>query len=215
MLEILVLALGIALSPFPVVPAILLLFTARPRPTSLAFLGGWLAGVGGATVVAVLVAGRLELPGASPTWLSWARAVLGAGLVVVGVRRWLSRGDVTEPPAWIRTLQDATPATATRLALVLSVANPKVVLLAVAAGLDIAAADVGAAGVVGGVVLFTVVASLGVAVPVLGYAVRGDAFLPPLERAKDWLLRNTAAVMAVVLVLLGLLLLKNGVSALV
>ena len=43
--EILPLALAIALSPFPIIPAILLLFTAQARSNSIAFLAGWFSGI--------------------------------------------------------------------------------------------------------------------------------------------------------------------------
>ena len=75
-------------------------------------------------------------------------------------------------------------------------------------------ADWTTADVVGVVVPFTAVASISVAVPVVLYAVAGERVLPPLERAKAWLLRNNAAVMAVVVTVIGLVLLKNGVSGL-
>jgi hypothetical protein len=54
--EIFGLALAIAASPFPVILSILLLFTTRPRATSLAFLGGWPAGIGAVTGTFALLA---------------------------------------------------------------------------------------------------------------------------------------------------------------
>jgi threonine/homoserine/homoserine lactone efflux protein len=212
--EIFALALAIAVSPFPVIPAILLLFTTKPRASSLAFLGGWLGGIGVATGVFVLLADVVGSGGRSPAWLSWVRVVLGAVLLVYGVRSWTSRHASDELASWMRSIQDATPAKAVRLALVLSVANPKVVLLAAAAGLDIGAADLAPAGEVATIVAFTVVASVSVAVPVLMFAVIGARVLPPLERAKDWLTRNNAAVMAVVITVIGLALVTKGVSGL-
>ena len=38
------LALVVAVSPLSIIPAVLVLQTPRPRPTGLAFLGGWLLG---------------------------------------------------------------------------------------------------------------------------------------------------------------------------
>jgi len=212
--EVLGLAVGIAASPFPVIPAILLLFTARPRPTSLAFLGAWFGGIAVVTGLFTLLAGVLDTGGGSPTWLSWVRIVAGAALAGYGIRGWLTRHASAEPPAWMRSIEEAGPAAAVRLALLLSVANPKVLLLAAAAGLDIGAAELTPAGGVAVVLLFTAVASLSVAVPVTLYAVAGDRVLPPLARAKGWLLRNNAAVMAVVVTVIGLVLLKNGLSGL-
>ncbi|NTW39115.1 MAG: GAP family protein, partial [Cellulomonadaceae bacterium] len=69
-------------------------------------------------------------------------------------------------------------------------------------------------GEIAAVVLFTAVAASSVALPVLAFVTVGDPVLRPLGAAKDWLLRNTAATMAVVVVVLGLLLLKNGIAGL-
>ena len=44
--EVIPLALVIALSPLSIIPGILVLHTPRPRPTSLAFLAGWVLGIG-------------------------------------------------------------------------------------------------------------------------------------------------------------------------
>lgn len=209
--EVVALAVGIALSPFPVVPAILLLFTARPRPTAFAFLAGWFTGVGLTAGVFALLAEVVQTQDASPRWLSALRVAVGVALVGYGVHGWLTRHASSEVPGWIRTIQEATPRSAVRLALVLSLANPKILLLAAAAGADLGAGELSGPAVVAAVVGFALLASVTVAAPVLLYAVRGDAALPPLARAKDWLLANNAAVMAVVVTVIGVLLLVKGV----
>jgi len=214
MREVGALALGIAASPFPVIPAILLLFTARPRPTSLAFLGGWFGGIGSVVGVFVVLAELLDPGGDPPTWLSWVRIAAGIALVGYGLRRWVTRRASAEMPGWVRSIQDATPRTAARLALLLSAANPKVMLLAAAAGLEIGDADLTTAGAVVAAGAFTIVASMSVAIPVIAYAVKGDSVLPPLEQAKVWLLRHNAMIMAIVLTVIGLVVLSNGVTAL-
>ncbi len=212
--EVLPLAIGIAASPFPVIPVILLLFTDRPRAAAWAFLSGWLVGVGGAAAVFVLLAEVVDQSADTPSWASWLRVVGGAALVAYGVKQWVGRPADAEQPAWMRSISTATPAAAVRMALLLSAANPKVLLLAAAAGLTIGADDFTARGDVAAVVIFTLVASVSVAVPVLAYTVFGERVLRPLGVARDWLVRNNSAVMAVVLVVIGLLLLIKGITSL-
>jgi hypothetical protein len=55
---------------------------------------------------------------------------------------------------------------------------------------------------------------MSVAAPVLAYTLAGQRVLGPLSRAKDWLLRNNAAVLVVVFLILGALLISNGIMAL-
>ena len=49
--EVLPLALAVALSPLPILPAILLLFTQKPRAAGFSFLAGWVVGVLGSTIL--------------------------------------------------------------------------------------------------------------------------------------------------------------------
>jgi len=210
--EVLPLAIGIAASPFPIIPVILLLFTARPLAASGAFLAGWVLGIAAATAVFIGLASVVEAFDEPPSWASWARIALGAVLLAWGARQWLTRHDSDEAPAWMRSIEDSTPAEAARLGLLLSAANPKIVLLAAAAGLVIGAADLSTSGAAGAAAVFTVFAASTVAVPVLLFAVVGERVLGPLASMRDWLRANNAAVMALVLLVLGALLVSKGVS---
>lgn len=86
------LALVIAISPLSVIPAVLVLQTPRPRPTGLAFLGGWLLGLIVLTAIFAASSDALgDLRKSPPTWASWLRIVLGSALIAFGIYRWLTR----------------------------------------------------------------------------------------------------------------------------
>ncbi|MFY9767101.1 MAG: GAP family protein, partial [Mycobacterium sp.] len=53
-----------------------------------------------------------------------------------------------------------------------------------------------------------------VAIPVLAYAGAGDRLDEPMARLKDWMEKNNAVLLAAILVLIGLMVLYNGVHAL-
>jgi threonine/homoserine/homoserine lactone efflux protein len=212
--DVIPLALAIAASPFTIIPAILLLFTPRARATSAAFLATWVLALAVGVTAFVLLASVIERVEESPTWLAWTRIVLGAVLVVLGVRQWLARRTPKPTPAWMQRIESATPRRAVRLAILLAYANPKVLLLTAAAGLSIGAAELDASGTALAIAVFTVVAALSVAVPALLYAVLGERMLGPLTRIRDWLERNNAVVMSIVMTLLGAMVLAEGVSGL-
>ena len=212
--DVLPMALGIALSPFPVIPAIMLLLTPRAVPVSSAFVAGWLVGVAVATSAFVSLASVLDRADEQPGWVAWVRVAIGLALIVLGVRQWLTRHARTESPAWMASLESATPGSAARLALLLSAANPKILLLAAAAGVTIGSAEPGLGVAVATVAVFTLLASVSVALPLVSYAAAGERVLGPLRRARDWLQANNAAVMAVVITVIGVLVLANGVQGL-
>lgn len=214
MSEALASAVAIAASPFPIIPAVLLLFTPRPLPTGFSFLAGWSTGIGASATAFAMLAEVVDRSGTTPTWASWARITLGAALVVIGARGWLKRGETTEPPEWIGSIQSSTPRRALRLGLLLSAANPKVLLLAAAGGLAVGSADLTTSEVIASLVLFTVVAAATVTAPPLLYLTAGQRVLQPLGRVKDWLLLNSAAVMAVVIAAIGIALLLKGAASL-
>ena len=212
--EVMLLGLAVAASPFPIIPAILLLFTPRARATSLGFLAGWVIGIVVGTGLFIALATAIEKLDEPPTWASWTRMVLGVLLLILGVLRWRNRRAQQEIPAWMQSIDGTTPAKALRLGVLLSAANPKVLLLAGAAGLAIGSAQLTTAGIVLATAAFTVVASSTVALPVLLYAVVGDRILVPLAGLRTWLQENNAAVMSVVITVIGAVLLVKGIGGL-
>ncbi|MET7987518.1 MULTISPECIES: GAP family protein [unclassified Streptomyces] len=210
--EVTAFALGIALSPFPVVPAVLLLFTQRPRTTAGAFLAGWASGIVIVTAALSALAAAIEVSEETPAWASWTKAGLGVILLLAAVRQW--RSGTKGAPAWMQALTDSTPAKALRLGLLLSAANPKVLLLSAAAGLTIGAAELGPGGSATALLVFTAIASSTVALPLLLHLVAGDRILAPLERARTWLETHNARVTAVVLAAIGVLLVIEGSAGL-
>lgn len=212
--EVLPLALAVALSPFPVIPAILLLFTPRALANGFSFLAGWLFGIAIASVAFTLLASVIELFDEPPTWVSWTRIILGLLLLALGVRKWQRRDPDGSTPAWMASIDGLSPLGSLRLSLLLSVANPKVLLLAAAAGLAIGSAQVGVGSQVATIVFFTVIAASTVALPVLLFAAIGSKMLSPLGVVRAWLERHNAAVLVVVILAIGGALIVKGVSGL-
>jgi hypothetical protein len=205
------LALVIAISPLSVIPAVLVLQTPHPRPTSLAFLGGWVLGL--AALTAIFVASASALGGlhkSPPTWVSWLRVVLGLALIAYGIYEWLTRHRHTESPRWMRSFSTLTPARAGITGLVLVVVRVEVLTMCALAGLAIGNSGLSiAAGWVTGAIFLAVAAST-VAIPVLAYAGAGHRLDDSMARIKDWMEKNHGALLAAILVLIGLMVFYNG-----
>jgi Sap, sulfolipid-1-addressing protein len=209
------LGLVIALSPITVIPAVLVLHAPRPRPASLAFLGGWVLGLVAVTAAFVGASDLLgDLHQAPPRWASWLRVVLGSALIVFGIYNWLTRHRHTKTPAWLRSFTKLTPVRAGVTGALLVVIRPEVLILCAAAGLAIGTVrlSVAAGLIVGGV--FVMISASTVAIPILGYVGAGDRLDDALERLKAWMEENHGAMMAVILVVIGLIVLYNGIHAL-
>ena len=213
--ELVPLALVVALSPLSIIPAVLVLHSPRPRPTGLAFLAGWLAGLAVVTQIFVEVSnvlgGGLDKP---PGWASWVRIVAGGALVVFGVYKWFTRARSDHSPKWMSSFAKITPARAVVTAMVLVVVNPKVLFMCAASGLAIGTEGLGRSGAALGVLYYVALAASTVALPVLAYAVSGDRLDQPLTLLKDWMEAQHAALVAGILVVLGLLVVYKGLHGL-
>jgi threonine/homoserine/homoserine lactone efflux protein len=213
--ELIPLALVVALSPLSIIPAVLVLHTPRPRPTGLAFLGGWLVGLAALTAIFVEVSNLMGgLGNKPPSWASWLRVVIGAALVVFGVYRWSTRKRSEHTPRWMQSMSKLTPLRAAGMAALLTVLNPKVLFICAAAGLAIGTAGLGSTGVWIAELWYVLVAASTVAIPILAYAVSGDRLNEPLTRLKDWMERRHAVLVAIILIVIGLLVLYKGVHGL-
>ena len=62
--------------------------------------------------------------------------------------------------------------------------------------------------------MFTLIATIGVAVPMVIYVVMGDRAAVTLDDLKTWMAGNNTAVMAVLLLIIGVKLLGDGITGL-
>jgi threonine/homoserine/homoserine lactone efflux protein len=215
LIELVPLALVIALSPLSIIPAVLVLHPPHARATGLAFLAGWLVGLTALTVIFLelssLAGGLREKP---PGWASWLRVVVGAALIILGIYRWSRRKQSAHIPKWMQSLSTLTPVRAGLTATALTVVNPKVLFICAAAGLAIGTAGIDRSRVGIAVVWFVLVAASTVALPTVAYAVSGERLDAPLARLKDWMERQHAVLIAGILVIIGILVMLKGIHGL-
>ncbi|CAN5688621.1 GAP family protein [soil metagenome] len=212
--ELIPLALVVALSPLSIIPAVLVLHTARPRPTGLAFLAGWVLGLAALTAVFIGISGLLGgMTGKPPSWASWLRVGIGAALIVFGVFRWVTRHSKPHQMPGTRHITEAGPVKALIVGAALTVVNPKVLFICAAAGLAIGTAGLGAA-VWGAEAVYVVLAASTVALPIVAYAISGSKLDPTLAKVKAWMEKHNAALVAAILLVIGVMVLYKGIHSL-
>lgn len=217
--DLLPLAVGVAISPIPIIAVILMLLSRRPGPTSVGFLLGWTVGVVGVTVVVLALVGQAgDSSGGGPSTVSSViTLVLGALLLFLATRQWQKRpheGRSATMPKWMGAIDSLTFARALALGVALSALNPKNLLMCLGAGTTIGAAHLSAGDTTVVVAVFVVIAISTVAVPVIGYLAARDRMAGPLTSLRGWLTENSAAVMAVLLLVIGVVLIGKGIGGL-
>ena len=92
--------------------------------------------------------------------------------------------------------------------------NPKNLLLAAGAGAAVAGLALPASEAVVSLLVFVIIASLTIAVPVIYYLIGGDAARTRLDTVKEWLALHNDAVMTVLFLVLGVNLISKGIPPL-
>jgi threonine/homoserine/homoserine lactone efflux protein len=217
--QVLSFGVGVALSPVPIIAVVLMLATPAGRANGPAFVGGWIAGVAvlGAVVLLLASGGSASESGAPADWVSVLKLVLGVLLLLLALRQWRGRprGDA-EPqlPSWMKRVDRFTPGRSAAIAVALSAINPKNMLLVVGAAAAIAQTGVGTAEQAVALAVFTLVATLGVATPVLIYFLAGERAGDLLAGLREWMARHNAAIMVVLCLIIGAKLIGDGISGL-
>jgi hypothetical protein len=211
------LAVGIALSPIPIIAVILILTSRKARTNGPAFVLGWLIGLGVVGTVVLLIAGPADASsaGTPAAWVSWVKLLLGVLLLLVAFRQFQSRpkaGEQPHDPAWMGTIDKTTPLTATGLAAALSGANPKNLLLAVGAAVGIAQTGIPGTEQALAYLVFALIATLGVATPVAVYFVLGERSERLLTELKHWMSLHNAVIMTVLCLVFAAKLIGDAIS---
>jgi hypothetical protein len=217
--EVLPFAVGVAISPVPIIAVILMLFSDRSRVNGPVFLLGWVLGL---AVVAGVGYGLSDGADAATsdsaqTSIAWGKVVLGVLLLAGARRRWRNRpapGAEPPMPKWMAGVEGVAPVKALGLGVALSAVNPKNLILTLGAAAGVAQAGVSTGDAVAGLAVFVVLASLTIAGPVLYRLVGGEGARTTLDELKAWLSEHNDAVMAALLLVFGAVLISKGLPPL-
>lgn len=215
---ILPLAIGIAISPIPIIAAILMLLSPKAKGTSIGFLLGWIVGIVVAVTAFTLLSSVLPAgdSGQSKPIHGVIQIALGAGLLFLALRRWRSRprtGEEAALPKWMSAIDTMNAGKGFGLGFLLAAVNPKNLLLGAGAGVTIGSAGSASGSMAFVIGVFTVIAAASVAIPVIAYLVASERMSRPLESLRGWLVHNNATVMAVLLVVIGFVLIGKGIAS--
>jgi threonine/homoserine/homoserine lactone efflux protein len=216
--EILPLAVGIAISPVPIIAAILMLLSPKAKGASVGFLLGWITGIVVAIVVFTLLSSVLpaqDESGSSPV-RGVIKIILGALLLFLALRQWRGRpaeGEQATMPKWMSAIDSMTAGKALGLGFLLSAVNPKNLLMAISAGLIIGGAGLAVGQTVVVIVIFVLLAASTVLIPVVAYLIASERLAGPLDRLRAWLVNNNATIMAVLLLVIGVAVIGKGIGS--
>ena len=214
--ETLPLAVGIAISPIPIIAAILMLLSPRAKSTSVGFLTGWVAGIVVAIVLFTLISTVIsqETGGPSPV-AGVIKIILGALLLFLAIKQWRARpatGEEAIMPKWMSAIDSMTAGKALGLGFLLSAVNPKNLLLAIAAGVIVGGAGLTVSQMTVVIIIFVLLAASTVLVPVVGYLIASARLAGPLDKLREWLVDNNAVIMAVLLLVIGVSMIGKGLA---
>ena len=213
-------AVGVAISPIPIIAVVLMLASARGKSNSLAFLIGWLVGLSlvGVIVLAVADPAGANTESGPAAWVGWLLLALGAFAVVAGIGMFLKRprgGEEPPMPKWMAATDQFTTGKSLGAGFLMAAINPKNLTLTLAASAVIASSGLSTTDSYIVLAVFVVIGALGIAIPIGIYYLGGDNATATLSGLRHWLAVNNAAIMSVLCVAIGAKILGGGLAMVV
>lgn len=209
-------AVGIAISPMPIIILLLALFTTHARINALATTVGWFVGVFGLGTLVILL-GIQPSTGTPSTTSGLINVGFGLLLLALAVQNYHKRPEPGEPvkePEWMAKIDTIAPPTLLGLTALLIAVNAKNTTMIITGALEISVADVSVGEQLVLLAIFSTVACLPAIVITGAYLLFGDRIAPMLERLRDWLQLNSATVMMLLFAILGTQTLGKGITIL-
>ncbi len=217
--EVLPFAVGVAISPVPIIAVIAMLFSIRAHVNGPMFLVGWVAGLATLSVVVYVVADAIGVTRGSSgsDGVAWLQVALGLVMLFIAGRSWRKRpapGAEPELPKWMADVDAITPRKALVLGALLSAVNPKNLALGVGAVAGLAQLGLPTGDAIVALVAFVVIGSVTVAGAVAYDLLGGAGARATLEDLRGWLAVNSAVVMTVLFLVFGAVLVAKGLGLL-
>jgi hypothetical protein len=211
-------ALGIALSPVPMICIVLVLMSRQPIRAGLSFVAGWTGALAIATgLVVVLTDVATEDGGeAARDGVDLVQLAVGVLFAVLAVRYWRKRPSAGETPPRPAIVDKITTLSGPALVLTgagAALANLKNLPLVIGAGSRIGGSGLTAGQEIGATALFVLAASLTVLVPLLAVVVAGaERSASTLQALEEWLLSNLNTILVVLLTVLATVMIGQGLD---
>jgi len=212
LLTLLLLALALAVQPWSVLAAVLLVASEGGVAKAMAYVAGWVLALSAVAIATIALYPNKPKMASSSPWVSWVQIAAGVALggwLLVRSRRPIVTKSQAQPK-WMGRLDSMSPAPA----FVLGAFLPNYAIVVAAVGNVIQAGLPQArAGLV--MALFIVVASAGVAMPLLLIVIRRDDAPAIHQRWRAWLLAHGQALVQVVIGVVAVVLVAKGIVGLV
>lgn len=208
------LVMAMILSSVPFLATVVVLLSPRRATTALPYMAGYVVGILLFTGLTGAALGAVPLRITLGGFFGYFEIFVGIALVVLAVIQWHRRpGRVLLSPKWLDRLEHFGPVAAFGFAILLTL-RPKSVLLAAAAGAVIASGKPTALQALVLLVVYAVLASTTVSVPVIMSVVRPDSTMRLLVQAREALERNGSLITLVVLLMIGTVIVGDGLTRL-
>lgn len=213
-------AIGVILSPMPIAGIILMLLSPNALKLAPAFVAGWLGVIAltlGAFSIFADTDTMVDSANTPSTFSIVMNLVLGGLMIVLGVNAWRGRpkpGETPEMPGWMKAIDKVSVPMAFLLGAMFGGVNPKNLLLNIGAGKSIVAGGLNTSQTVSSIVIYAVIASLSVIVPLAWYLASPESASKKLDGLRGWLTENNATVMTVVFLVLGMNYVGKGIGGL-
>jgi Sap, sulfolipid-1-addressing protein len=214
--DALIVAVAIAASPPPAIAMTVILTSQRARANATAFALAWFGAILALTLLIVAAIAHTPLgDGQHAVAASWVTIIFGIALIAAGIfygSKSLRSDTVVKTPRWMAHIDTAGQRQAALIALLMVVANPKVLLLVAAGAVALGEAPLTSGALIAVAVVFTIVASIGVLVPVVLALSLGERAAVILQGIRSWMERHNDSIMAIVCVVLGVLFAIQGLD---
>lgn len=213
--EFLPLALGMALSPLPLIAIVFLVLSPNGTARSLGFMAGRLFGIALVLTVMTVAAEALPESREATVFGGLLKIGLGLGLVLVALLKWRKRpkGDAEpQSPGWMSSLETASAPRAFGMALMVTALNPKELAFTLGAAISIGAAHQQPGAIVALALIYTALSGTSVMAPVILHLVSPGRARSTLGSVQAWLLRHQSTLVGAVLLALGVVLVSDGLS---
>lgn len=211
------LAVAIAASPAAIVAMIILLVSRRAMRNAYAYLAGWFLGLFLVGIIFLHQPALYDSRGEPSLVLGWLRSSLGAVIFIAGLfilGKFLKRQDREKPPKWAHKVDTIGFLNALAIGFFFAVPNVKN-----ASMVSTGAASIGSVGLIatqelGVLVLFCLLASIGVMLPPFIYLLfRGKAeFI--FQKMKLWLIKYGSLILGVICISFGSIFIYQGIRIL-